>query len=150
MNRKYFWGLVALLGLGLVASAAWAAPQNGGYKTFDSMKLIGNPVRNSGGEFLGLINGIMIDSEGHTFAIVNHGDYDIYGDGGVNTPVPIAAPRISETNSGKEWIVLKTDEEHLDFAPYYDPTKTGDPQYEANIYTYFGLQPLWSGKAHCS
>ncbi len=92
----------------------------------------------------------MIDSQGQAFAIVSHGDYDVYGPGGANTPIPIAALRILETKAGKKNIVLNTDTEHMDFAPFLDPTKSKDPQYEANIDRYFGLQPYWTEGSACS
>ncbi len=148
MNKIYWVALVALLSLGLVAPAAYArgSMEKSGFMTFNSFDLIGVAVRNPEGRFLGLVNGIMIGSDGQAFAVVNHGDYDLYGPGGVNTPVPIAALRISETKYGKEKIVLNTDTEHLDFAPYLDPTKSHDRQYEANIDRYFGLQPPWAAE----
>jgi hypothetical protein len=117
--------------------------------TFDSYDLIGVPVKNPQGRFLGLVNGIMVDSQGQAFAIVNHGDSDLYGSGGVNTPVPIAALRISETKAGKPDIVLNTDTEHMDFAPYLNPARINDPQYVANIDMYFGLQPGWTEQGAC-
>lgn len=146
MNKIYLATLVALLSIGLAVPAAYAAGTVGksGFMTFNSLDLIGVPVRNPQGRFLGLIERVMVDSNGQAFAIVNHGDYDLYGPGGVNTPVPIAALRISETKSGKEMIVLNTDTEHMDLAPYLDPAKVSNPQYEANIDMYFGLQPSWS------
>ena len=146
MNKIYFVALVALLSVGLAASAAHAAGPmgKGGFMTFNSFDLIGVPVKNSHGRFLGLVDGVMIGSDGQAFAVVNHGDYDLYGEGGVNTPVPIAALRISETKSGKERIVLNTDTEHMDFAPYLDPAKSNDRKYEASIDRYFGVQPSWS------
>jgi hypothetical protein len=146
MNKMYLVVIVSLLSIGLVTSVSYArGPMaKSGFGIFDSFDLIGVPVKNSHGEFLGLVNGVMIDSHGQAFAIVNHGDYDLYGPGGVNTPIPIAALQISETKSGKERIVLNTDTEHMDFAPYFDPTKTKDPQYEANIDRYFGISPNWA------
>ena len=146
MNKIYLVAFATLLSLGLAASASYAAGTvgKGGFTTFNSLDLIGVPVKNPQGRFLGLVNEVMIDSNGQAFAIVNHGDYDLYGEGGVNTPVPIAALRISETKAGKEMIVLNTDTEHMDFAPYLDPTKVNNPQYEANIDRYFGLQPSWT------
>jgi hypothetical protein len=148
MNKFYLFALVTFLSVGLVASVSYAGSSMGksGYMTFNSSDLIGVAVRNPQGRFLGLVNGIMIGSDGQAFAIVNHGDYDVYGPGGVNTPVPIAALRISEAQNGKEKIVLNTDTEHLDFAPYLDPTKNHDRQYEANIDSYFGLQPAWTAE----
>lgn len=146
MNKIYLAAFVTLLSVGLAVPASYAAGTagKGGFTTFNSLDLIGVPVKNLQGRFLGLVNEVMVDSKGQAFAIVNHGDYDLYGPGGVNTPVPIATLRISETKSGKEMIVLNTDTEHLDFAPYLDPTKMNNPQYEANIDMYFGLQPSWT------
>ena len=146
MNKIYLAAFITLLSVGLAASASYAAGSagKGGFMAFNSLDLIGVPVKSPQGRFLGLVNEVMVDSHGQAFAIVNHGDYDLYGPGGVNTPVPIAALRISETKSGKEMIVLNTDTEHMDFAPYLDPTKMNNPQYEANIDRYFGLQPSWT------
>lgn len=129
MNKIYLAAFITLLSVGLAASASYAAGSagKGGFMTFNSFDLIGAPVKNPQGRFLGLVNEVMVDSNGQAFAIVNHGDYDLSGPGGVNTPVPIAALRISETKSGKEMIVLNTDTEHMDFAPYLDPTKMNKP-----------------------
>ncbi len=146
MNRTVFiLVLVSFLCLGLVASNSYAAGtmEKAKLMTFDSNALIGASVRDAHGEYLGIVNGVMIDSGGHAFAIINHGDYDLYGDGGVNTPVPFEALQFSKTRSGKDRIVFKMDTEHLDFAPYVDPTKRFDRQREANIYEYYGIQPYW-------
>ena len=120
------------------------------FMELNSLNLVGAAVKDSCGKVVGIVNEVMVDSGGHAFAVVNHGDYDVYGPGGVNTPIPIAALRILETNGGKEKVVLNTDMEHLDFAPYLDPTKTNNPQYEANIDSYFGIQPSWTEKGACS
>jgi hypothetical protein len=92
---------------------------------------------------MGIVNEVMVDSGGHAFAIVNHGDYDLYGEGGVNTPVPFQELQISKTKGGQDVVFLKTDMEHLDFAPYLDPLQTNSRQYEANIYEYYGIAPYW-------
>ncbi len=146
MNKIYLVAFVALLSVGLAASSSYAAGTAGksGFMTFNSLDLIGAPVKNPQGRFLGLINEVMVDSHGQAFAIVNHGDYDLYGPGGVNTPVPIAALQISETKSGKERVVLNTDTEHMDFAPYLDPTRSHSRQYEVNVDRYWGIQPSWT------
>jgi len=148
MNKIYVVALVTLLSVGLAASASYEAGTagKGGFMTFNSLDLIGVPVKNPQGRFLGLVNEVVIDSNGQAFAVVNHGDYDLYGPGGVNTPVPIAALRISETKAGKEMIILNTDTEHMDFAPYLDPNEMNNPLYEANIDRYFGIQPSWAEK----
>jgi hypothetical protein len=147
MNKTLFiLVLVSFLSFGLIVSSSHAAGMMGksGFMTFNSRDLTGASVYDSHGELLGIVNGVLVDSGGHAFAIVNHGDYDLYGEGGANTPVPFEALRISETKAGKERVVFKMDMEHLDFAPPFDPTKSNDRQYEASIYEYYGIQPYWT------
>ena len=148
MNKTvYMIALVAFLSLGLVASNSYAVSTmgKGSFMTFDSQNLIWASVRDSAGEFLGIINEVMIDSGGHAFAIVNHGDYGLYGEEGANTPVPFEALRISQTKSGVDKVVFKMDAERLDLGPYLDPTKPFNHQREAEIYLYYGIEPYWTG-----
>jgi len=118
--------------------------ERGRFMELDSRDLIGAAVENSCGKVVGIVNEVMVDSRGHAFAIVNHGDSDLYGDGGVNTPVPLQELRISQAKRGQEVVSLKTDMEHLDFAPYLDPLQTSSRSYEARIYEYYGIQPHWT------
>jgi PRC-barrel domain len=153
MNKTtYIFVLVLFLSLGLLGSNSYAAGRTGrsGFMMFNSSDLIGAPVKDSHGEFMGIVNEVIVDSGGHTFAVINHGDYDLYGDGGVNTPVPFQELRISHAKGGQYTVVLKTDMEHLDFAPYLDPLKTNNRQYEANIYEYYGIQPYWTRSGELS
>jgi len=114
------------------------------FMNLTSLNLVGTAVENSCGKIIGIVDEVMVDTGGDAFAIVNHGDYDLYGSGGVNTPVPLQELRISRTKGGQEIAVLKTDTEHLDFAPYLNPVKTENRQYWANIYEYYGIQPYWT------
>ena len=113
------------------------------FMEFNSSNLVGAAVEDSCGKVVGIVNEVMVDSGGHAFAVINHGDYDLYGESGVNTPVPFEEIRISQRRGGQDIVFLKTDMEHLDFAPYLDPTKTNNRQYEAKIYEYYGIQPYW-------
>ncbi len=151
MSRIYVAAFVAVLSLGLAVSTSHAGnPMGRGmFMTFDSMDLIGTSLKNPQGEFLGLINGVEVDSGGHAFAIVNHGDYDLYGPGGVNIPIPFEALRISAASSGGLDVVLAMDTEHMDFAPFLDPTKSNDRQYEASIYEYYSIRPYWTDESGC-
>jgi hypothetical protein len=119
-------------------------PGRGTFMEVDSRDVVGAAVKDSCGKVVGIVNEIMVDSGGHAFAIVNHGDYDLYGEGGVNTPVPFQELRISQTKTGQDTVVLKTDTEHLDFSPYLDPLKLESRRYEASIYEYYGIQPYWT------
>ena len=59
-----YFGLVSLLSLVLVASNSYAAGTMGksGSKMYDSSNLIGGTVQDSHGEFVGIVNGVMVDS----------------------------------------------------------------------------------------
>jgi hypothetical protein len=143
MNKTVLMlAMVSVLSIGLLVSNSYAAGTAGrsGFMMVNSYDLIGATVKDSHGEFMGIINEVMVDSGGHAFAVINHGDYDLYGDSGVNTPVPFQELRISQTKSGRDIVVLKTDMEHLDFAPYLDPLTTVNRRYEARIYEYYGIQ----------
>ncbi len=147
-----FFGLVSILSLSLVASNSYASGMMGtsGFKMLGHSNLIGAAVENSCGKVVGIVNGVAIDSGGHRFAIVNHGDYDLYGDGGANTLVPLEELRISRANAGQQIAFLKTDTEHLDFAPSFDPTMKETRQDEASIYEYYGIQPYWTQSGELS
>jgi hypothetical protein len=51
---------------------------------------------------------------------------------------------ISKAKGGHEVVALKTDLDHLDFAPFLDPTRTGSRRYETSIYEFYGIQPYWT------
>ncbi len=113
---------------------------------FDSMRLLGLSVDNRRGTFFGLVSGVLIDSEGHAFVIISHGDRNLTGSGGINTPVPFPVLRISKAQAGQARIVINRDMEHLDSAPFLDPNKENDRQFAERIYMYWGVQPYWSEK----
>jgi sporulation protein YlmC with PRC-barrel domain len=149
MNKTVFMlALVLLLGLGLAASNSYAAAAAGrsGFMMFNSFDLRGAPVKEPHGEFVGVVNEVMVDSLGHGFAVINHphGDYDMSSESWANTPVPFQELRIFQAKSGQYAVVLKMDMEHFDFAPYFDPFRKDNRRYEANIYEYYGIQPYWT------
>ncbi len=121
-----------------------STPGKGTFTETDSRDLVGAAIEDSCAKVVGVINEVVVDTRGHAFAIVNHGDYDLYGDGGVNTPIPFQELTISKAKEGRqEAVVLKVDTEHLDFAPYLDPLNMESRRYEASIYEYYGIQPYW-------
>jgi ribosomal 30S subunit maturation factor RimM len=141
--------LVPCLVLGLVISnlRAATAAGNSGFMVFNSRDLIGSIVKDSCGKEIGVVDRIMVDSGGRAFAVVNHGDYDLTGSEGIDTPVPFEAMRIYPAKTGLDTITLKTDMEHLDLAPYLDPLKKYTTQDETHIYEYYGIQPSWTGRS---
>jgi hypothetical protein len=151
-RRLVFLALVLVLSLGLVASKSYASGNTGGsgFKMSHRSNLIGAAVEDSCGNLVGIINGVMVDSGGTTLAIVNHGDYDLTGEGGINTIVPLQELRISRTKDGQQVALLKMDMEHFDFAPYYDPLQTNSREDEASIYAYYGIHPYWTESGELS
>jgi hypothetical protein len=140
--------MVFALSLGLAASSTNAEVSAGKYTMVTNFDLLGAALNNSQGKVIGLVDKVLIDSEGHAFAIINHGDYDLTGSGGINTPVPVAALHILGKKAGEERVALKTDMEHLDLAPPYYPWKMGNPQYEQGIYEFFQIQTKWDGHSN--
>jgi ribosomal 30S subunit maturation factor RimM len=144
-----FTAVVFFVSFGAFAPSVFASTHMAkrSYKTFNARDLMGATVRNPKGTVLGMVDGIMIDHEGHAYAIVNHGDYDLFGSEGVDTPVPVAALQISKSDSGQAKIILDMDTEHMDFAPFLDPVKIDNIHYDADIYGYFGVQTHWNDSA---
>jgi ribosomal 30S subunit maturation factor RimM len=145
----FFMAVLFFVSFGVLTPSVFASTHTAkrSYKTFNARELIGVQVKNLKGTVLGVVNGIMIDREGHAYAIVNHGDYDLFGSGGVDTPVPVAALKISKADFGQTKIILDMDTEHMDFAPYLDPTKIDNIHYDADIYGYFGVRTHWNDSA---
>ena len=147
MNKTVLMlALVSLFSAALVASSSYAAGTTGrsGFMMLNSSDLIGAPVTNSHGKLMAVVDEVRVDSGGHAFVVVNHGDYDLYGESGVDNPIPFEALQISKTKAGQETVILKTDMEHLDFAPYLNPLKKETREDEASIYEYYGIQPYWT------
>ncbi len=132
--------LVSVLSFGLVASNSFAAgtTDRGGFRMFDSFDVVGTPTKDSNGELIGFINEVMVDSEGHGLAVICHEtavgeDPTMYGDL-ENTPVPFEELTISKEKGSQKVAVLKTDLQHLNFAPYLDSLKMQSRGYETRIY----------------
>ena len=151
MNKKLsLYVMVMFMGLTLAVSGAYATEMTGmASPVTSSLNLIGASVQDSHGEFVGIVNQVLIDSGGHAFAVINHGDYDLYGTGGVNTPVPFEVLRWTKGASGADKVVFTMDMEHLDFAPYLNPANPLTRQSEGNIYRYYGVEPYWTETVNC-
>jgi len=127
-----FIGLALLLAFGLAGSSSYAdnwgwaesyasgrfpstpsTMEKGEFLLVDSVDLIGAPVKDSKGELLGLISMFQIDSQGHAFAVINHGSYEYYGEGGGFTTVPFEVLQISKPAPGQITVALNMAYPHL-------------------------------------
>jgi hypothetical protein len=143
-----FFGLVSVLAATLLAFQSHASKTTAGneFKTLGHSKWMGTAIEGTCGKVIGIVNQVMVDSGGHIFAVINHGAYDLYGDAGVNPPVPIEELKITRRSTGQNVAILKTDMEHLGFAPHLLPLQTNDRRNETDIYTYYGIRPYWIEK----
>lgn len=157
MSKKILLGVVVALlivGLGAYTLSARTPGMQGGsasqtsrsdigsseksaFMNYDQQDLVGGIVTDGKGRLLGLINRLQIDSQGRSFAVINHGSYSMYGEGGAFTPVPIAALKHSGTESGLPKFVLNKTEKQLQAAPAYNPLPSAT--YQAKIFTFYGL-----------
>lgn len=105
--------------------------------------MIGNPVVNDGGENLGKIEELMIDtSQGNiAFAVLSFGGF--LGIGDKYFAVPWEILKVDKMNH--QFILNKTKEE-LENAPGFDKDnwpKTGDTEFLDSVYTYHGSKRYW-------
>jgi len=145
--KRDAFAFASLLGAAYTASNSFGTDSTGksGFITFD---MYGVPLKNAHGEFLGSISDIVLDKgDLHAFALINIGSRGEYGESGGLTPVPMVALKISQMKSGRLNIVLNDTEANLEDAPHFDATKIDNPQYEAEIYRYYGIQPYWTEKS---
>jgi len=142
--KKEGFAFASLLSAAYVASNSLAidSREKGGFVTFN---MCGVPLKNADGEFLGSISDIVLDKRDlHAFALVNIGSHEEYGESEGLTLIPMVVLKISEMKSGRLNVVLNSTETNLEYAPDFDATKIDNPQYETEIYRYYGVQPYWT------
>ena len=151
MEKKvYIVTVLAVLVLALASFGVYAGDMNGKSQSLSCERtdLVGAIVKNSRGDVIGIVNRVE-DSGGQSFAIINHGADSYYGEGGGYTPVPVGALKMEASSQEKPnnpmTVVLNKSEKQLEAAPFWDPTKMNDPQYEAKIDKFYGAQPSVCG-----
>ncbi len=146
-KRVYMVAVLALLVVALASVGVYARRDMAGQDqslSCNRTDLVGAIVKNARGRVIGTVNSVE-DDGGQSFAIINHGPDSYYGEGGGYTPVPVGALRPARPGRMQfdhlKTVVLHKTEEQLEAAPFWDPTKMTDPQYEAKIDKFFGAQP---------
>jgi len=147
MEKKvYMVAALALLAVALVSFGVYARDMTGKSHSLSCNRtdLVGAIVKNSRGDVIGIVYSVE-DDGGQSFAILNHGPDSYYGKGGGFTPVPIGALKIAESSQEQSnhlmTVVLNKTEKQLEAAPFWDPTKMNDHNYQARIDRFFGAHP---------
>jgi hypothetical protein len=110
-------------------------------QTSGGNSLVGAAVKSPEGEFLGIVNDLVTDSDGRvSFAIVNFGNYQDYGDGGRFVAVPFGALSCYGPDC-----FLNSSYEQLASSPVFlSKDELNDWQMAGDVYRYFGQQPYWT------
>ncbi len=146
MNKFSFWAFMAVLSLGFLTAATFAAQtqsQNTDQswsKEYTFGQIVGTSVRNDRGQDLGRISDIVLDARGHVpFAILSYGGF--WGMGGKSIAIPFTA--LSFDQSGN-FIVLNADQAKLQSAPAFKVSDLSNRKWADDVYHYFGQQPYWT------
>ncbi len=150
-TQRNAFELASLLSIGYVASNSLTACSTGktGFMDFDAY---GVPVRSTDGELLGSITDIMVSNSDpeNALAVINIGSDSDYterlwfGDSAGLTVVPMTALKVSQGKLSQIEFVLNSTEAILEAAPPFDTTKMDSPQYDVQLYKYYGVEPYWT------
>lgn len=112
-------------------------------RVLSTSTMVGDDVRNPGGEDLGKIEEIMIDTNSGrvAYAVLSFGGF--LGMGDKLFAIPWEALRLDQEH---EHFVLNVDKETLEEAPGFDKNnwpEFADRTWGAQIHSYYGYDPYW-------
>jgi hypothetical protein len=109
--------------------------------TSDINNLLGASVKNSQGELLGIITDFVKEPDGRgSFAILNFGKYEDYGEGGRMVAVPFGTLSCAGHDCA-----LNSSYENLASSPVFlSKDELTERKLAEDIYRYFGVQPYWT------
>jgi len=128
-----------MVGFAAVSSTAHEMMSSAG--TSDTKDLVGASVENPQGEFLGIITDFVEEPGGRvTFAILNFGRDEDYGDGGRMVAVPFD----SLSCAGQDCTLDSTYENLVSSPVFMSKDELTERRLAEDIYRYFGVQPFWT------
>lgn len=107
----------------------------------DTNDLLGAAVKDPQGGFLGIVTDFVKEPDGRvTFAILNFGKYEDYGEGGRMVAVPF-----DTLSCAGQDCRLDSSYENLTSAPVFiSKDELTEWKLAEDIYRYFGVQPYWT------
>lgn len=133
---------LSVLAFGLMVAGAHASePMSQGWsRSHEVTELIGKPVRNSQGEYLGRVKDFVFDPNGRvTFAIVSYGTFWRFTEKSI--AVPFEA--LTYNRIGRN-LMVNMSKEKFESAPRFTADYLSNQQKAEDVYRYFGLQPYWT------
>jgi sporulation protein YlmC with PRC-barrel domain len=127
-----------LLGIGLSAHAG-GLKASGTKAGCELSAVIGRPVTNTAGIYLGTVKDFVSDHGRISFVILSHGGFLGLGE------KLVAIPYGALTFESKDRIfTVNISKESFEAAPAFDRTFLADRSWAADVYRYFGQQPYWT------
>lgn len=141
--------MMFILTLSFVAASLYATEpvSKGWHRSYQTSEVLGSPVMNHDGKYLGRVKDLVFDQEGRvTFAIVGFGKYwRVIGEDSVAVPFSALGYDPKEKR-----LVVDVSWERFRSAPRFSKTEAMDRQREEEIYRFFGQQPYWTEEGGAS
>ena len=138
--------VLSILTLGLLITAGYASESNskGWDRSYQASEIIGLWVTNHQGKYLGKVQDLVLDPDGHViFAIVGYSKFNWRLIGEDSVAVPFKALSY-EREAKHPMLVTDIAWERFKSAPRFAKNDLMNRQREAEIYRYFGQQPYWT------
>ncbi len=131
--------LALILGYTVASSAHGMRSMSLG--TTSEINLLGAAVKNPQGEVLGIINDFVKEPDGRiTFAIINFGKYEDYGEGGRMVAVPFGALSCA----GQDCTLDASYEKLVSSPVFISKDELTERRLAEEVYRFFGVQPYWT------
>ncbi len=138
--------VLSILILGLLITGAYAPRPNslGSDRSYQASEVIGLWVKNHEGKYLGKVQDLVFDPDGHVlFAIIGFSkiSWRLIGENSVAVPFKTLS---YDRNVKHPMLVADIAWEKFKSAPRFAKNDLTDRRREAEIYRYFGQQPYWT------
>ncbi len=136
--------VVSILSLGFVTASNAKSMARSGFTTYDTLSLIGSPVKALDGVELGTIYYLVVDSNGHVdFVTVLLPNADEFSGGPII--VPFSTLKITKAKSDKFNVVFNADKQKFYSGPSAGYTNIDNPREAARVDRHYGVAPYWTG-----
>ncbi len=149
MNMNKSVSLIAVLSIltfSLMVAPLYASESisKGWDRSYQTSEIIGSQVMNHQGEYLGRVQDLVFDPDGHViFAIIGYWQWNWRIIGRDSVAVPFN--ELTYDRSGKHLVVMvDISWEKFQSAPKFAKAELTDRQRAEEVYKYFGQQPYWT------
>jgi sporulation protein YlmC with PRC-barrel domain len=137
---------LSILGFGLLVATGYTAESfsRSWDRSYQTSEIIGLWVKNHQGRYLGRVQDLVFDPDGHViFAIIGYTRFNwrLIGENSVAVPFNTL---VYERHAKHPMVVVDISFEKFQSAPRFAKTDLTDRRREAEVYRYFGQQPYWT------